>query len=92
MFRAGTTEDEQAAARIAVGTKFDRVEAQLSDGRIWLVANQFSVADAYLFAVANWANFTGIELSNWPNLAALVDRVAARPSAQKAMIAEGLIQ
>ncbi len=92
LFRAGTTEDEQAAARIAVGTKFDRVEAQLSDGRIWLVANQFSVADAYLFAVANWANFTGIELSSWPNLAALVDRVAARPSAQKAMKAEGLIQ
>lgn len=92
LFRAGATENEKAAARVAVGKKFDRVEAQLSDGRTWLVADQFTVADAYLFAVANWANFTEIDLPRWPNLAALVDRVAARPSARKAMKAEGLIQ
>ena len=92
LFRASATEDEKAVARIAVAKKFDRVETQFSDGRSWMVGNTFTVADAYLFAVANWANFTEIDLSRWPNLAALVDRVAARPSAQKAMKAEGLIQ
>lgn len=92
LFRSSSTEDEQEAARIAVAAKFDRVEAQLSDGRAWLVANRFSVADAYLFAVANWANFTAIDLPRWPNLAAFVSRVAERPSTQKAMKAEGLIQ
>lgn len=92
LFRSGSTEDEKAAARVTVAKKFDRVEAQFSDGRTWIVGDSFTVADAYLFAVANWANFTEIDLSRWPNLAALVDRVAARPSAQKAMKAEGLIQ
>lgn len=92
LFRDSATEEDRAAARIAVAAKFDRVETQLSDGRNWLVADRFSVADAYLFAVANWANFTGIELSRWPHLAGFVTRVAERPAAQKAMMAEGLIQ
>lgn len=92
LFRDSATEEDRAAARIAVAAKFDRVETQLSDGRNWLVADRFSVADAYLFAVANWANFTGIELSRWPHLAGFVARVAERPAAQKAMMAEGLIQ
>ncbi|WP_170327339.1 glutathione transferase GstA [Ruegeria arenilitoris] len=92
LFRDGTSEADKDAARTAVAGKFDLIEAQLEDGREWLVSNQFSVADAYLFVVANWANFTGIDLSRWPRLAAFVSRSAARPSAQAAMRAEGLIQ
>jgi glutathione S-transferase len=92
LFRAGTSEAEQDAARVAVAGKFDFIEIQLADGRAWLVDDRFSVADAYLFVVSNWANFTGIDLARWPNLAAFVSRCAARPSAQAAMRAEGLIQ
>ncbi|NVO58548.1 glutathione transferase GstA [Rhodobacteraceae bacterium B1Z28] len=92
LFRDGTSEADKDATRTAVAGKFDLIEVQLQDGREWLVSNQFSVADAYLFVVANWANFTGIDLSRWPRLAAFVSRSAARPSAQAAMRAEGLIQ
>lgn len=92
LFRDGTSEAGKDAARTAVAGKFDFIETQLEDGRDWLVANQFSVADAYLFVVSNWANFTGIDLARWPSLAAFVSRSAARPSAQAAMRAEGLIQ
>ncbi|MEW2915816.1 glutathione transferase GstA [Ruegeria sp. ANG10] len=92
LFREGTSEADKDAARTAVAGKFDLIEVQLQDGREWLVSNQFSVADAYLFVVANWANFTGIDLSRWPRLAAFVSRSAARPSARAAMRAEGLIQ
>ncbi|WP_333696738.1 glutathione transferase GstA [Phaeobacter italicus] len=92
LFRNGTSEAGKDAARIAVAGKFDLIEAQLADGREWLVEDKFSVADAYLFVVSNWANFTGIDLSGWPNLAAFVSRSANRPSAQAAMRAEGLIQ
>ncbi|WP_151718707.1 glutathione transferase GstA [Gemmobacter serpentinus] len=92
LFRASATDEDRARARTQVAAKFDRAEAMLADGRDWLVAGRFSVADAYLFAVANWANFTGIDLARWPALAAHVARVAARPAAQKAMKAEGLIQ
>lgn len=92
LFRAAATDEDRATARINVAAKFDRADDLLADGRDWLVAGRFTVADAYLFAVVNWANFTGIDLARWPALAAHVARVAARPSAQKAMTAEGLIQ
>ncbi|EBA17487.1 glutathione S-transferase [Roseobacter sp. SK209-2-6] len=92
LFRDGTSEAGKDEARTAVAGKFDLIEAQLADGREWLVAGQFSVADAYLFVVSNWANFTGIDLARWPNLVAFVTRTASRPSAQAAMRAEGLIQ
>ncbi|RIV80626.1 glutathione transferase GstA [Aurantiacibacter xanthus] len=92
LFRPSATEEESARARLQVAAKFDRAEALLKEDRDWLVAGRFSVADAYLFAVVNWANFTGIDLARWPALAAHGARVAARASAQKALKAEGLIQ
>ncbi|WP_294224974.1 glutathione transferase GstA [uncultured Shimia sp.] len=92
LFRNDTSEIGKDTARTAVASKFDLIEAQLKDGRKWLVSNRFSVADAYLFVVSNWANFTEIDITRWPHLAAFVTRVASRPSAQRAMRAEGLIQ
>ena len=91
LFREGTSEAGKEGARLAVAGKFDQIEAQLKDGREWLVSGQFSVADAYLFVVSNWANFTGIDIARWPHLAAFVTRAASRSSAQVAMRAEGLI-
>ncbi|WP_227512494.1 glutathione binding-like protein [Tritonibacter mobilis] len=78
LFREGTSKAGKDAARTAVAGKFDFIETQLVEGREWLVEDQFSVADAYLFVVSNWANFTGIDLARWPNLAAFVNRSAAR--------------
>lgn len=92
LFREGTSKRGKEDARTAVAGKFDLIEAQLKDCREWLVSGQFSVADAYLFVVSNWANFTGIDIARWPHLAAFVNRAAARPSAQVAMRTEGLIQ
>ncbi|NNJ76605.1 MAG: glutathione transferase GstA [Anderseniella sp.] len=81
--------DKQAAGK-AVAQKFDYLNDLLSDGRTYLLGSGFSVADAYLFVVANWSNFTGIDLKNWPYVSAFVERVAARPAAQAALKAEGL--
>lgn len=92
LFKGDSTDTEKTKARSIVKTKFDQVENILADGREYLVDGKFSVADAYLFVVSNWANFTEIDLSGWPNLKAYVERVAARPATQTAMRAEGLIQ
>ncbi|WP_108882408.1 glutathione transferase GstA [Anderseniella sp. Alg231-50] len=91
-FFSGTADeaDKQAAGK-AVARKFDYLNDILSDGRTYLLGDSFSVADAYLFVVANWSNFTGIDLKKWPAVAAFVERVAARPAAQTAMKAEGLL-
>lgn len=62
------------------------------EGRKYLFGDQFTVADAYLFVVTNWAKGTKVDLSDFANLQAFQKRVAARPAVRAAMLAEGLIQ
>ncbi|WP_020593507.1 glutathione transferase GstA [Kiloniella laminariae] len=80
---------EKAEANVA--KKMAYIESVLSDGRDYLLGNNFSVADAYLFVVTNWSNFVGIKLDNVPFLAAFVARVAGREKTQSALRAEGLL-
>ena len=61
-------------------------------GREYLVGNQFTAADAYLFTVTNWAQYVKLDLSAFPNIQAFQKRIAARPAVQKAMKEEGLIK
>jgi glutathione S-transferase len=58
----------------------------------WLlgVGEHFTVADAYLFTVTNWAKAVELDLSGFPALLAFQKRVAARPAVQAALEAEGL--
>jgi glutathione S-transferase len=91
LFNPASDDAAKEAGRRNVGTKFDWLEAKLADGRHYLTGQNFTVADAYAFVASNWANFTGIDLGAWPKLKAFVERVAARPAAQAAMKAEGLI-
>ena len=65
------------------------VDGELA-GKPFLMGNDFTVADAYLFVVTNWAQPLGIDLSPFKNLLAFRERVAARPAVQAAMKAEGL--
>ena len=65
--------------------------AQQLEGRQYLLGDSFSVADAYLFTVLNWAGFVKFDLSPWPALQQYAARVAARPAVQAALKAEGLV-
>lgn len=89
-FSSSASEQEKESAKAKVAQKFDYLETLFGDGRTFLLGDDFSVADAYMFVVSNWANFVGIDLAGWPNLQAFVARVAERPTAQAAMKAEGL--
>ena len=60
-------------------------------GKQYLMGDDFTVADAYLFTVTNWAKPVGLDISGLKNLLAWRERVAARPAVQRAMKAEGLI-
>jgi glutathione S-transferase len=68
------------------------VERGLTDGRSFILGENFTVADAYLFVVLNWSNFIGLDLKRWPRVATYVARVSSRPSVRAAMLREGLIQ
>lgn len=71
--------------------KFAFVDARL-DGNDYLMGEQFSIADAYLFTVSNWAGHVGVDISGFKNVEAFRARMMARPAVQEAMKAEGLLK
>ena len=86
-------EGEAKAAQVALlETRLKLVEERLADGRSYLLGEQFTPADAYLFTVTNWSKGIGHDLSAFPKLQALRERIAARPAVQAAMKAEGLLK
>ena len=60
-------------------------------GKEFLLGDHFTVADAYLFTVNNWAPKVGVDLSGLANIQAFQARMAARPAVQQALKAEGLL-
>ena len=78
------------AAKANLERRFAYVNGELQ-GKSYLLGEDFSVADAYLFTVLSWAKYTPLDLSALGNLTAYLARVAARPAVQAALKAEGLI-
>jgi glutathione S-transferase len=91
LFSPATPAEFKEALKAGLAKKFAHVDGKLA-GRSYLTGETFTVADAYLFVVANWARFHQIDLAQWPNLKAFMERVKARPMVQEAMRAEGLIK
>lgn len=71
--------------------KFKYIDSQLA-GQDYLMGQQFTVADGYLFVMLAWAGRMKIDISAFPNLVAYQARVAARPNVQAALKMEGLLQ
>jgi glutathione S-transferase len=91
LFNPAASADWKAAAKANLEKRFAYVAQQL-EGRNYLLGEKFSVADAYLFTVANWSQWVGIDIGQWPALKAHHARVAARPRVQEALRAEGLLK
>ncbi len=91
LFKSTTSEDAKQAAREHLASRLDIVEKQLQ-AHDHVTGNQFSVADAYLFTVLNWAHFVKFDLARWPAITGYLQRIAARPAVRAAMAAEGLIK
>jgi glutathione S-transferase len=58
----------------------------------YLLPSGFSVADAYLFTLLNWAGFTGVDLKPYPALVKYAERIGSRPKVREALEAEGLLK
>jgi glutathione S-transferase len=65
-------------------TAYAALDARLADGRVYLTGEQFTVADAYVWATM-WHERSGVRLDHLKNLMAYVERIEARPSVQKAL-------
>ena len=90
LFRPNTPDAYKPIAMDTLNKKYAYVDSKL-EGKHYLMGEQFSVPDAYLFTVTNWAGRVGLDLSEFKNVSAFMARMMARPSVQAAMKAEGLI-
>jgi glutathione S-transferase len=91
LFNPATPEEFKTVVRARMQDRYRYVDSQL-EGKSYLAGSDFSVADAYLFTVTNWARHVGLDLAAFKNVAAFMARMAARPSVQEAMKAEGLLK
>lgn len=91
LFNPATPEEFKPAVKDRLLQRLTWLDGELA-GKDYLTGSTFTVADAYLFTVTNWAGFVGLDIAGLANLAAVRARIAARPAVQAAMKAEGLIK
>ena len=91
LFNPATPEEYKPVVRERLLQRLQWVDGQLA-GKQYLMGDQFTVADGYLFTVTNWTQPTNLDISGLANLAAYRERVGARPAVQAAMKAEGLLK
>jgi glutathione S-transferase len=91
LFNPGSSDETKNAAKSRINGRLAYVNAQLA-GKSYLLGDAFSVADTYLFVVANWSGRVGVDLTPFPHLQAFMSRMLARPSVPAALKAEGLLK
>ena len=88
-FNPAAKDDWKALARANLERRLGYTDAQLA-GKAYLMGDDFSVADAYLFTVLSWARHIQLDLAQWPHLSAFVARVSERPAVQAVLKTESL--
>ena len=86
-FGSAASDEYKAATKERLLQRLAFVNEQLA-GRDYLMGAQFSVADAYLFTITNWAKPMGIDLSHLQHLVDCRQRIGERRAVVAAMEAE----
>jgi glutathione S-transferase len=89
LFKPDTPEATRQERKDYLRKRYALIESALAT-HPWLLGEQFTAADAYLFTVTNWARHVGLDLSDFPAIRAFQHRMLERPAVQAAMDAEGL--
>ena len=89
LFTPGMPEEAKTMAKERLLSRLQWVDGELK-GKPYLMGEQFTVADGYLFTVASWGKYVGVDIAGMANLVAFMARVAARPAVQAALKADVL--
>ena len=90
-FGGKLTNDEKTKAYAEVDRLLKYIDHAIAESDCdYLVDDNFGPADAYLFVLTNWSNHIEHDLTPYPNIVALRNKVAERQSVQIAMRDEGL--
>lgn len=90
LFNPMASEDWKKGARALLDRRLGFV-AKALEGKPYLLGNDFSVADGYLFTVLNWGGFVNVDMSRWPSITAYLERMRSRPGVRRALKEEGLL-
>jgi glutathione S-transferase len=78
-------------ARNNLTKRLDYAERALGS-KPYLMGEQYTVADAYLYVVLGWGAHVNVDIGRWPALKRLHERVGARPHTLEALKSEGLVK
>ena len=92
--RRGARWADEAEAQAAMARKVPQtmgectalIEREMLAGP-WVLGAHYSVADGYLYTIARWLKGDGVEVANFPKLAAHMAAMEARPAVQRALAA-----
>jgi glutathione S-transferase len=89
LFNPAMPEEAKALVATKLAERYRIADDRLAD-RPYLLGNDFTVADGYLYTVTRWAPLMKLDLSGFTHLRDFMQRVEARPAVQQALHAEGL--
>ncbi|MGH7869166.1 MAG: glutathione transferase GstA [Candidatus Dormibacteraceae bacterium] len=87
LFNKELKDDAKAIFKDKLAKRFDELEKHFTTHK-YLMGEQFTVADGYLYTVISWSPHVGIDLAKWKHLSDYRQRVADRPKVKEALQAE----
>ena len=91
LWKPNTPEETRQNQKDLLATRLDYLAGQLK-GKQYLMGENFTVADAYLYTVLNWAGMLKFDLAPWPILETFMARIATRAAVVETLRVEGLIK
>ncbi len=91
LFNRAVPDEVKPVFRDRLISRYQWVNAQLQ-GRNYLLGEQFSVADAYLFTATRWAAAVKLDISGLAHVQAFQSRMMERPGVLAALRAQGLLK
>lgn len=87
---AGNVEAAQAAARQKIEAALARMDANLADGRTYMLGERMTALDFLATMLTRWSRNMPRPATDWPHLKRYVDRMRAMPSLIEVHRREGL--
>jgi glutathione S-transferase len=91
LFSADAGDETKRLVVSQLEKKLEYVDRELGDGR-FLLGEELTLPDVYLFVISGWAEKMLGGLDRWPHLKALRERMIQRPSVRNVLRFEGLLQ
>jgi len=90
LFAAAATEEVKQFALANVMKRLAWLQGAFGS-RTYLLGEQFTAADCYLFTILGWGAHVKVDIGQWPALKSYHGRIGARPAVLEALKTEGLL-